>query len=130
MDAAIVELLPQAAGNLVAVEHQNHLGVGKGGPAAEGVHQPLPGGGQVPVRQGVELVPVEDDVVPIHHIVPLADLPQAGVRQRFPLFRSPVQGAAFAQRGTSAIEWELSCQDSYSGDALAVLTDFLNSCTY
>ena len=38
--------------------------------------------------------------------------------------------AAFAQRGTSAIEWELSCQDSYSGDALAVLTDFLNSCTY
>ena len=94
MDAAIVELLPQAAGDLVAVEHQNHLGVGKGGPAAEGVHQPLPGGGQVPVRQGVELVPVEDDVVPVHHIVPLADLPQAGVRQRFPLFRSPVQGAA------------------------------------
>lgn len=38
--------------------------------------------------------------------------------------------AAFAQRGTSAIEWELSCQDSYSGDALKVLTDFLNSCTY
>ena len=38
--------------------------------------------------------------------------------------------AAFAQRGTSAIEWELSCQDSYSGDALAVLTDFLNNCTY
>ena len=38
--------------------------------------------------------------------------------------------AAFAQRGTSAIEWELSCQDSYSGDALAVLTDFLNGCIY
>ena len=38
--------------------------------------------------------------------------------------------AAFAQRGTSAIEWELSCQDSYSGDALKVLADFLNSCTY
>ena len=34
------------------------------------------------------------------------------------------------RRGTSAIEWELSCQDSYSGDALKVLTDFLNSCTY
>ena len=38
--------------------------------------------------------------------------------------------AAFAQRGTSAMEWELSCQESYSGDALAVLTDFLNGCTY
>ena len=38
--------------------------------------------------------------------------------------------AAFAQRGTSAIEWELSCQEGYSGDALAVLTDFLNGCTY
>ena len=38
--------------------------------------------------------------------------------------------AAFAQRGTSAIEWELSCQESYTGDALAVLTEFLNGCTY
>lgn len=38
--------------------------------------------------------------------------------------------AAFGQKGTSAIEWELSCQESYTGDALAVLTDFLNSCTY
>ena len=38
--------------------------------------------------------------------------------------------AAFAQRGTSAIEWELSCQEGYTGDALKVLTDFLNSCTY
>lgn len=38
--------------------------------------------------------------------------------------------AAFAQHGTSAIEWELSCQAGYSGDALAVLTDFLNGCTY
>lgn len=38
--------------------------------------------------------------------------------------------AAFAQRGTSAIEWELSCQDTYSGDLLDVLTDFLDGCTY
>lgn len=38
--------------------------------------------------------------------------------------------AAFAQRGTSAIEWELSCQKGYTGNALAVLTDFLNDCTY
>ena len=38
--------------------------------------------------------------------------------------------AAFGQKGTSAIEWELSCQESYTGDALAVLTEFLNGCTY
>ncbi len=38
--------------------------------------------------------------------------------------------AAFAQRGTSAIEWELSCRESYTGDALTVLTNFLNGCTY
>lgn len=38
--------------------------------------------------------------------------------------------AAFAQRGTSAIEWELSCQDSYAGDGLEVMTDFLNGCVY
>ena len=94
MDAPVVELLPGIAGDLVPVEHQHHPGVGKGGPAAEGVHQPLPGGGQVPVRQGVELVPVEDDVVPVHHIVPLADLPQAGIGRGFPLLRHPVQGTA------------------------------------
>ena len=38
--------------------------------------------------------------------------------------------AAFAQRGTSAIEWELSCQEGFSGDALSILTGFLNGCTY
>ena len=38
--------------------------------------------------------------------------------------------AAFGQKGTSAIEWELSCQEGYTGDALAVLTEFLNGCTY
>ena len=43
------------------------------------------------------------------------------------LFRSV---AAFAQRGTSAIEWELSCQDSYAGDGLEIMTDFLNGCVY
>ena len=43
---------------------------------------------------------------------------------------SDTQTLTAAGQEYTVIEWELSCQDSYSGDALKVLTDFLNSCTY
>ena len=38
--------------------------------------------------------------------------------------------AAFARRGSSALEWELSCQEKFTGDPLEILTGFLNGCTY
>lgn len=38
--------------------------------------------------------------------------------------------AAFARRGKSAIELELSCRQGYAGDPLEILTEFLSGCVY